>query len=53
MTGGSGADIFVFQYLPWNAARVTDFTPHSDVLDLRPLFTAAGYTGQIRSRMAI
>ncbi len=45
MTGGGGADSFVFQYLPWNAGRVTDFTARSDIADLRPLFEAAGYTG--------
>jgi hypothetical protein len=31
--------------LPWATGQVTDFTPGVDVLDLRPLFQAAGYTG--------
>ena len=31
--------------LPWAAGHVTDFTPGTDVLDLRPLFKAAGYGG--------
>jgi hypothetical protein len=45
LTGGGGADSFVFDYLPWNAGHITDFNPASDVLDLRALFSAAGYTG--------
>lgn len=45
MTGGGGADRFVFQYLPWQAARISDFTPGTDVLDLRILFANSGYKG--------
>ena len=45
MTGDGGADRYVFQYLPWNAGHITDFASGSDVLDLRPLFSAAHYTG--------
>lgn len=45
MTGDGGADHYVFQYLPWNAGRITDFTSGSDVLDLRALFSASGYSG--------
>jgi hypothetical protein len=45
MTGDGGADRYVFQYLPWNAGRITDFASGSDVLDLRPLFSAAHYAG--------
>jgi Ca2+-binding RTX toxin-like protein len=45
LTGGGGADHFVFQNLPWNSGHITDFTPGSDVLDLRPLFAASAYAG--------
>jgi hypothetical protein len=46
MTGGGGADDFVFRYLPWNnTGHIRDFTSGVDVIDLRPLFQAAGYTG--------
>jgi hypothetical protein len=45
MTGDGGADRYVFQYLPWNGARITDFASGSDVLDLRPLFSASHYAG--------
>ncbi|WP_374468160.1 Calx-beta domain-containing protein [Phenylobacterium sp.] len=45
LTGGAGGDHFVFRDLPWNAGAVADFTPGLDVLDLRPLFHAAGYAG--------
>jgi len=45
MTGDGGADRYVFQYLPWNAGHITDFASGSDVLDLRPLFSAAHYAG--------
>jgi serralysin len=45
LTGGAGADHFAFAHLPWSAGHVTDFTPGSDVLDLRALFAAIGYHG--------
>ncbi|HVA13796.1 MAG TPA: type I secretion C-terminal target domain-containing protein [Stellaceae bacterium] len=45
LTGGAGSDTFVFNSLPWNAGQITNFNPASDVLDLRALFTAAGYHG--------
>ena len=45
LTGGAGSDIFQFDNLPWNNARITDFTVGSDMLDLRTLFTAANYQG--------
>ncbi len=35
----------MFQKEPWAPAHITDFTPGTDVLDLRALFTAAGYKG--------
>jgi Ca2+-binding RTX toxin-like protein len=46
LTGSAGDDRFVFEDLPWNAGHVRDFTRGDDVLDLRPLFADAGYTGQ-------
>jgi hypothetical protein len=45
LVGAGGADHFVFGNLPWNAGHVSDFTPGTDVLDLRPLFAATGYHG--------
>jgi serralysin len=45
LTGGAGADHFVFGATPWNSGHITDFTPGSDVLDLRAIFSAAHYSG--------
>ena len=45
MTGDGGDDRYVFQYLPWNGGHITDFLSGSDVLDLRPLFSASGNSG--------
>ena len=45
LTGGAGADHFVVAQTPWNAGHITDFTPGSDVLDLRAIFAAANYRG--------
>lgn len=45
LTGGGGDDRFEFPQKPWSAGRIADFTPGSDVLDLRSLFSAAGYRG--------
>lgn len=45
LTGGTGKDIFDFDRIPTRAGRVTDFTLGEDMLDLRGLFTAAGYKG--------
>jgi Ca2+-binding RTX toxin-like protein len=45
LTGGGGSDSFVFNYLPWNAGQITDFTPGTDVLNLKGIFGTIGYTG--------
>ncbi|HVA13798.1 MAG TPA: type I secretion C-terminal target domain-containing protein, partial [Stellaceae bacterium] len=45
LTGGGGTDSFVFNSLPWNAGQITDFNTSNDILDLRALFSASGYTG--------
>ena len=45
LIGGTGNDVFEFSRLPTTAGHVADFTPGSDVLDLRGLFAAVGYTG--------
>jgi len=45
LTGGTGADEFVYKALPSKAGHVTDFTVGTDMLDLRGIFKTAGYTG--------
>jgi hypothetical protein len=45
MIGNGGANTFIFQYLPWGGARITDFQSGVDKLDLTRLFDAAGYEG--------
>uniref|UniRef100_UPI002811DC4C Calx-beta domain-containing protein n=1 Tax=Phenylobacterium sp. TaxID=1871053 RepID=UPI002811DC4C len=45
LTGQGGGDLFVFDALPWNAGRITDFTVGADKLDFFKLFSAAGYAG--------
>ncbi|HEX3972733.1 MAG TPA: type I secretion C-terminal target domain-containing protein, partial [Stellaceae bacterium] len=45
MTSGGGADTFVFQYTPWSAGSITDFSTVTDKLDLSALLSAAGYSG--------
>jgi len=45
LTGAGGADHFAFSKPPWNAGHITDFAPGVDLLDLRPLFAATGYSG--------
>ena len=45
LTGGAGGDHFVLKATPWNAGHITDFTPGSDVLDLRAIFAASRYSG--------
>ena len=45
LTGGGGADRFVFAKEPWAPAHITDFRLGTDRLDLSALLKAAGYTG--------
>ena len=45
LTGNGGSDSFVFNNLPWNAGQITDFTPGTDVLNLKGIFATIGYTG--------
>jgi len=45
LTGGAGSDIFEFSNTPWAQSRITDFTPGTDMLDLRILFDLANYQG--------
>lgn len=45
LTGGTGSDIFRIDSVPAVAARITDFTVGSDILDLRNVVKATGYAG--------
>jgi Ca2+-binding RTX toxin-like protein len=45
LTGNGGSDSFVFNFLPWNAGQIADFTPGTDVLNLKGIFSTIGYSG--------
>ena len=45
LTGGAGADRFVFGKEPWSPDRITDFAVGTDRLDISALLKTAGYTG--------
>jgi beta-glucanase (GH16 family) len=45
LTGGGGADVFVFGREPWAPNHITDFVVGQDRIDLTALFRASGYTG--------
>jgi Ca2+-binding RTX toxin-like protein len=45
LTGGAGSDTFVFNFAPWSAGHITDFTPGTDKIDLSGVLSSYGYTG--------
>jgi serralysin len=45
LTGNGGSDSFVFNYLPWNAGHIADFSTTQDVLNLKGVFDTIGYAG--------
>jgi beta-glucanase (GH16 family) len=45
LTGGGGSDSFVFNFAPWSAGHITDFTPGTDTMNLSGVLSAYGYTG--------
>lgn len=45
MEGMGGSNLFVFDYVPWNAGRITDFNPAKDHIDISGALAAAGYHG--------
>jgi hypothetical protein len=53
VTGNGGDDRYLFQHRSWNGRHITDFVSGSDVLDLRPLFSASGYSERTRSVTSI
>jgi Ca2+-binding RTX toxin-like protein len=44
LTGGAGSDLFVFNDMPWNAGRISDFQVGVDFIDISDLYTN-GYSG--------
>jgi hypothetical protein len=45
LTGGDGSDSFVFSALKDHGNIITDFAANADMIDLRPLMKAIGYSG--------
>jgi beta-glucanase (GH16 family) len=45
VAGGAGADVFAFAETPWAGARIKDFTPGQDSIDLTGLLAKSGYHG--------
>jgi len=45
ITGGAGADTFVYRSMREAGDTITDFTPGQDHLNLQPLLVSVGYTG--------
>jgi Ca2+-binding RTX toxin-like protein len=45
LTGGGGADLFVYTSMRDTGDTITDFTPGVDRIDLRTLLAGLGYSG--------
>jgi predicted extracellular nuclease len=45
LTGGAGTDLFAYASMRDAGDVLTDFTPGTDLIDLRALLAAAGYSG--------
>ena len=45
LTGGAGADLFVFNRQPWQPDNIADFQVGTDHLDVTALLQQVGYTG--------
>jgi Ca2+-binding RTX toxin-like protein len=45
LTGGGGSDSFVFNFAPWSAGHITDFTPGTDKIDVSAVLSSYGYSG--------
>ncbi|MBV9991135.1 MAG: family 16 glycosylhydrolase [Alphaproteobacteria bacterium] len=46
MSGNSGSNLFVFNGVPWNAGKITDFDVASDTIGVASLLNSIGYKGK-------